>query len=93
MARKAVTAQLTEKIIKCYKARSARRLHVQRISHVINGSARMRLGSACWQSSRFNRAHYSIPRVQKLCESRGSRPGLPSTIVRTVSVDNQVKQH
>ena len=37
----------------------------------------MRLGSACWQSSRFNRAHYSIPRVQKLCESRGGRPGLP----------------
>ena len=29
--------------------------------------------------------------AQELCESRGGRPGLPSLISRTVSVD--VKQH
>ena len=30
-------------------------------------------------------------RVQEMCESRGGRPGLPSLIILTVSVD--VKQH
>ena len=33
----------------------------------------------------------SLLRAQKLCESRGGRPGLPSLISLTVSVD--VKQH
>ena len=33
----------------------------------------------------------SYTSAQELCESRGGRPGLPSVIVRTASVD--VKQH
>ena len=35
--------------------------------------------------------HHHHFRTQELCERRGERPGLPSLIVRTVSVD--AKQH
>ena len=35
--------------------------------------------------------NFKCLRAQEMCESRGGRPGFPSLIVRTVSVD--VKQH